>query len=203
MQNGILVVISGFSGTGKTSVVNSLLSNHADEFVKSVSVTTRVKREDEIDGKSYFFKSKKEFERLLSNGEILEWTSYAHNLYGTPKSYVEEQLLAGKNVILILNTEGAKYIKENFPNSVLIFLTVSGLDILKQRLVLRGEDSEESISLRLLEIQKEVDDVKYYDYIVENDILDTTTSTVYDIINASKYSVRRNINMIDRFKRGI
>lgn len=199
-KNGMLVVISGFSGAGKTTILNNLLEKYPDEFVKSVSVTTRERREEEREGIDYFFRTKEEFEHMLACGELLEWDTYVDNFYGTPKFFIDKELYDGKIVLLVLNTFGAKYIKKQYPNSVLIFVTPENIDILYKRLEERSSESNELINKRKSEMLKEIEDIPYYDYLVINNEIEECVSNVYKIINSNKMSVQNNMNLVNDFK---
>lgn len=121
-NRGILIVLSGFSGAGKGTVVKNILKTYPDEYAVSVSATTRAPREGETDGREYFFKSTSEFQKMIATGELIEYAQYVGNYYGTPRRYVEEQLEAGKNIILEIEIQGAFNIKKMFPDAVLMFL---------------------------------------------------------------------------------
>ena len=122
MSKGILVVVSGFSGAGKGTVMNRLLEKY-DDYALSVSVTTRAPRPGEEDGSAYFFRSREEFEQLIREDALIEYAQYVENYYGTPRSYVEEQLSAGRNVILEIEIQGAMKVKEKIPEALLVFVT--------------------------------------------------------------------------------
>ena len=137
MSKGILVVVSGFSGAGKGTVMKRLLEKYND-YALSISVTTRNPRPGEEDGREYFFRTKEEFEKLIKEDALIEYAQYVENYYGTPRSYVEEQLQAGKNVILEIEIQGARKIKEQYPDAVLLFVTTNDAQTLKDRLTGRG-----------------------------------------------------------------
>ena len=122
MNKGLLLVISGFSGAGKGTVVKRLLELH-DNYSLSISATTRLPRTGEVDGREYFFKTVEEFEKMIAEGALIEHAKYVNNYYGTPKAYVEEQIDKGNNVILEIEVRGAMNIKEQYPDAVLIFIT--------------------------------------------------------------------------------
>ena len=136
-EKGLLLVISGFSGAGKGTVVKRLLELHND-YALSISATTRSPREGEQNGREYFFKSTEEFESMIDNSELIEYAKYVSNYYGTPKAYVEEQLEAGKNVILEIEIQGALNIKKMYPDAVLLFIMPPSAEELERRLVGRG-----------------------------------------------------------------
>lgn len=199
-NKGMLIVVSGFSGAGKNTVVNELLEKYPDEFVRSISVTTREPRENEKDGIDYFFRTKKQFDSLLASNELLEWDTYADNFYGTPKFFIEEQLEQGKKVLMILNTFGARYVKNKYPNTVLIFVTPDSINTIFDRLRNRKSENDVLIKKRKNEMQEEVNDIEYYDYLVLNNDLDKCVNDVYKIVNAHKMSVKNNRELISEFK---
>lgn len=168
---GNLVVISGFSGSGKGTIIKSLLQSNKEEYVLSVSATSRKPRVGEIEGVHYFFKSKEEFELMIKKNELIEYAEYVGNYYGTPKKYVEEMLTQGKNVILEIEVVGGKAIKKIFPDAVMIFILPPSISILKQRLIDRESESLEVINHRIMQARNEFNFIENYDYIVVNDDL--------------------------------
>lgn len=194
-KEGMLILFSGPSGVGKDAVLKVVLKKDKS-LQKSISLTTREKRNDETDGKDYYFISSSKFEEMISNGEVLEYTHYGINMYGTPKAPVDKWLSEGKTVILKIEVEGAKNIKEMYPDSVGIFLLPPSMEVLEQRLRNRGTETEEDIQRRLViardEIHKSVD----YDYYVINDELETASDDVLTIIKALDFSYKRMNNFI-------
>ena len=182
MKKGILVVASGFSGAGKGTIMKKLMSEYGDNYALSISATTRAPREGEEHGREYFFLTTEEFETLIEKDELVEYAKYVSNYYGTPKAYVEEQLSAGKNVILEIEIQGALKIKEKFPDTVLMFITAPSADELKNRLIGRGTETQEVIDARLSRAYEESLGVENYDYLVVNDDLDNCVALVNDII---------------------
>ncbi|MFC4076466.1 guanylate kinase [Salinithrix halophila] len=180
---GLLIVLSGPSGAGKGTVC-SALRTHAPELVYSVSATTRKPREGEVDGVNYFFKSKKEFEGMIEEGELLEWAQYVNNYYGTPRRFVEEQLDAGRDVLLEIEVQGAKQVKERFPEGIFIFLLPPSLDELASRIRGRGTETEEAVVNRLKAAAKELREVEHYDYAVLNDRVEAACDRVRSILIA-------------------
>ena len=167
-DKGLLLVISGFSGAGKGTVVKRLLEQHND-YALSISATTRSPREGEQDGREYFFKSKEEFEKMIEASELIEYARYVDNYYGTPRKFVEDELAAGHNVILEIEVQGAFNIKKQYEDALLIFITAPSAAAIKERLVGRGTESEEVINKRLNRAKEESEDMDKYDYIVIND----------------------------------
>ena len=165
-NRGSLIVISGFSGVGKGTVVKRLVSDYGYEL--SISATTRSPRAGEEHGREYFFMDKSEFENLIDYGGFIEWTQYVENYYGTPRKFVEESLDQGKNIILEIEVMGAMKIKEQYPDALLIFISAPSIDSLRDRL--RGRGTEESA------------DMDKYDYIVINGDLEECIQTVNSVI---------------------
>ena len=184
-QRGILMVLSGFSGAGKGTLVKELLKKYND-YALSISMTTRAPREGERDGVEYFFSTREKFEETIVNNGLIEYALYCGNYYGTPRAYVEEQMAAGKNVILEIEIQGALKIKEKFPESLLIFVTPPSADELKRRLEGRGTESADVIAQRLARATEESEGIEAYDYIVVNDDLDTCVDEVHRLVEAAR-----------------
>lgn len=198
-DKGLLLVISGFSGAGKGTVVKRLLEQHND-YALSISATTRSPREGEQDGREYFFKSKEEFEKMIEASELIEYARYVDNYYGTPKAYVEEQLKEGKNVILEIEIQGALNIKSMFPDAVLLFIMPPSAKELERRLVGRGTEDEATIRARLSRASEEAQGVENYNYIVINDDVDACVETIDSIVKSEKRKSANNINLINNIK---
>lgn len=198
-DKGLLLVISGFSGAGKGTVVKRLLEQHND-YSLSISATTRSPREGEQDGREYFFKSKEEFEKMIEASELIEYARYVDNYYGTPKAYVEEQLKEGKNVILEIEIQGALNIKSMFPDAVLLFIMPPSAKELERRLVGRGTEDEATIRARLSRASEEAQGVENYNYIVINDDVDACVETIDSIVKSEKRKAANNINLINNIK---
>ena len=147
-RRGILIVISGFAGTGKGTIVKGLLSKY-DDFALSVSMTTRNPRPGEVNGESYFFVTKEEFEKTIKEDGLIEYASSCDNYYGTPRAYDEEQLAKGRNVILEIEIQGALIIKEKFPDSMLLFIMPPSAKELQERLIGRGTETPDVIAKRM------------------------------------------------------
>lgn len=202
-NRGILVVVSGFSGAGKGTIMNRLMEKYGDTYALSVSATTRSPRPGEVHGKSYFFLSKEEFERMIAKNEFVEHAKYVDNYYGTPKAYVEQQLEAGKNVILEIEIQGALKVKEKFPDTKLLFVTAPSAGMLKERLTGRGTETQEVIDARLSRAYDESLGIENYDYLVVNDVLEESVDLVNKIIcceqnnDAEKNSDQRISSNID------
>ncbi len=140
-NRGILIVFSGFSGAGKGTVMQRLLEQYKDQYALSISATTRPPRPNEEDGREYFFKTRKEFEKMIEKNELIEYALYVENYYGTPKAYVEEQLSAQKDVILEIEIQGALKVKELFPDTLLLFVAPPDARTLQERLTGRGTEA--------------------------------------------------------------
>ena len=191
MNKGILVVISAPSGCGKDTIVNEIIKEMGDNASVSVSMTTRDMRPGEAEGVNYYFVSVDEFKKNIENGEMLEYTRYGSNYYGTPVGPVKEKLNAGKTVFLIIEVEGGENVKKIFPDCVKIFIIPPSMEVLRNRLSGRGTDSEEAISTRMEIAKTELEIAVEYDYIVENDVLEEAVEDVKSIIKAAK--LRTNI----------
>lgn len=198
-DKGLLLVISGFSGAGKGTVVKRLLEQHND-YALSISATTRSPREGEQDGREYFFKSKEEFKKMIEASELIEYARYVDNYYGTPKAYVEEQLKEGKNVILEIEIQGALNIKSMFSDAVLLFIMPPSAKELERRLVGRGTEDEATIRARLSRASEEAQGVENYNYIVINDDVDACVETIDSIVKSEKRKAANNINLINNIK---
>ncbi len=190
-DKGILIVLSGFSGAGKGTLVKKLLQTY-DNYALSISMTTRAPREGERDGVEYFFADKNEFENKIKEDGFIEYASYCDNYYGTPKAYVEEQLKAGKDVILEIEIQGALQVQKKFPESLLLFVTPPNARELERRLVGRGTESLEVIKKRLARASEESEGIEAYDYIVINDNLEVCVEELHRLVDAARRApVRR------------
>lgn len=195
-NQGILTVISGFAGSGKGTLVKSLLQQYA--YSLSISATTRASRPGEEHGREYFFVTREMFENMIKNGELIEWAEYVGNYYGTPKAYVEEQLNAGKNVILEIEVQGALHVKKLFPEALLIFLTPPSAIELRERLVGRGTEDRATVNKRMMRAVEESTCMKEYDYIVVNDKIEDCVSKVHDIITKVKECGKEEIDFVQK-----
>lgn len=198
-RQGLLVVVSGFSGAGKGTAMKRLLEKY-NTYALSVSATTRAPREGEQDGREYFFKTVQMFEEMIANDELVEYAQYVANYYGTPKAYVEEQLAAGKNVILEIEIQGALKIKQKFPDAVLLFVVPPSAAVLRERLIGRGTESIDVIEARLKRAAEEAEGVEAYDYIVVNDNLEDCVEDINEIIKSEQKKVAKNLTLINNIK---
>lgn len=201
MRKGILVVISGFSGAGKGTIMKELIQRY--DYFLSVSATTRQPRYGEVEGKDYYFHTKEEFQQMIDGGELVEWAEYVGNYYGTPKKRVEEQLNMGRDVLLEIEMQGGMLVKEQFPDALLIFISPPSAKILKERLTGRGTESPEEIEKRLLRAVEEVKYMKDYDYIIVNDELEDAIRKVHDLIQYDHFKACNSTHMIEKMKQEI
>ena len=204
-NQGTLLVVSGFSGAGKGTVVNAIMNTY-DDYALSVSATTRKPREGEIDGASYFFKTTEEFKSMIDNNELLEYANYVGNYYGTPKSYVENKLRDGYNVILEIESVGAFNVKKIFPEAVLTFIIPPSADELERRLRGRGTEEDAVIKARLAKACTEAEGVENYDYIVVNDNVSDCVSEINDIAHRVPEILERcmtshNIDKVNKIRK--
>ncbi|MEZ2715296.1 guanylate kinase [Niallia circulans] len=184
VEKGLLIVLSGPSGVGKGTVRKEIFSQKNTSFEYSISMTTRLPRAGEVDGVDYFFKSREEFEDLIEQGKLLEYAEFVGNYYGTPVDYVRETTLKGKDVFLEIEVEGAKQVREKFPDGLFIFLSPPSLSELKNRIVTRGTESEEIINNRMNVAKEEIEMMHLYDYVVENDTVENACEKIKAIIVA-------------------
>jgi len=184
-KEGILFIVSGPSGVGKGTVINEVLKLVPDVNL-SISYTTRAPRKNETNGKEYFFVSEEEFRCMIERGEFLEWANVHGNLYGTPKRYIEEKLKNCEDVILEIDTQGARQVKKAFPNGVFIFILPPSIDELLKRLYKRGTESKEVIELRLSNAKEELKEWKWYNYTVINESISRTGEIIASIIKAER-----------------
>ena len=194
-DRGILVVVSGFSGAGKGTLMKRLMEKY-DNYALSVSATTRDPRPAEEHGREYFFHTKKEFEELILEDALIEYAQYVDNYYGTPKAYVEKQLNMGKDVILEIEIQGALKVKKKMPNTLLLFVTPPNAEELKHRLVNRGTESLEVIESRLSRASEEAKGMSEYDYILINDVIEECVDNMHSIIQSQHDAVKNRQEFI-------
>lgn len=200
-QKGMLVIVSGFSGAGKGTLIKALLARYADQYALSISATTRGPREGEQHGREYFFLSKNEFEQLIAEDALIEHACYVGNYYGTPKRYVMEQMEAGRDVILEIEIQGALKVKERFPETLMIFVTPPGAGELERRLRGRGTETEDVIRSRLHRAVEEAEFMDRYEYVLVNDNLDTCVEEMHQLIQSQHKRAASNKAFIDEMKK--
>ena len=198
-KKGNLVIISGFSGAGKGTVVKGLMARY-DCYVLSVSATTRAPREGEVNGREYFFKTREEFEEMIRQDALYEYAQYVSNYYGTPKAYVQEQLDAGKDVILEIEVQGALKVKEKNPKALLLFVTPPSAEELKKRLQGRGTETEEVINERMRRAADESELMDRYEYLVINDQLEKCVEEVHQLIQRERFRMEQNQDMVTKLQ---
>lgn len=196
---GIIVVISGPSGSGKGTIVNELIKN--EQYALSISATTRKPRIGEKEGIHYFFMSKEEFLEMINKEELVEWAEFCDNYYGTPKSYIEDKINKGKDVILEIEVQGALQVKKIYPEAILIFIIPPSLTELKNRLLKRGTETSEIIEKRLMRAVEELDFVKEYDYLLVNDSIDNVVNEINMIIKTEHFKANRRTSLIEKIKK--
>ncbi len=199
-RKGILIVVSGFSGAGKGTLMKQLVHSY-DNYALSVSMTTRKPRPGEEEGREYFFVTSQEFERQIEEGGLIEHASYCGNYYGTPREYVRRQLEKGKDVILEIEIQGALKIKEKFPTALLLFVMPPNAAELKKRLEGRGTETPEVIEKRLERASEEAEGIENYDYIVINDRLEECVEEMHGLILAAHRTPERNGELIREMRK--
>ena len=199
-RKGILIVVSGFSGVGKGTLMKQLVHSY-DNYALSVSMTTRQPRPGESDGKEYFFVSREVFEKTIAENGLIEYANYCGNYYGTPKEYVEKQLEKGKDVILEIEIQGALKVREQFPTALLLFVMPPSAQELKKRLEGRGTETKEVIDKRLKRATEEAEGIENYDFIVINDKLEECVKEMHGLILAAHETPNRNQEFIDNMRK--
>ncbi len=199
MNKGILIVLSGFSGAGKGTLMKELLKTY-DNYALSISMTTRNPRPGEEDGREYFFSTREAFEEKIAQNGLIEYAEYCGNYYGTPRDYVERMLEEGKDVILEIEIQGMRKVKKMFPQMLSLFVTPPSAAELERRLRGRGTETEEVIRKRLGRASEESCGVEDYDYIVINDRLEECVKEIHGIVQAAKRASERNMEFINQIR---
>lgn len=195
MSKGRLIVFSAPSGCGKGTMLAEILKD--DSYFLSVSATTRAPREGEVDGENYYFLTKEKFEELIADNGVLEYAEYCDNYYGTPLKPVEEQLNAGKNVILEIEVQGAMKVKERIPDALMVFVMPPSVGELRRRLEKRGTESQEVIDKRVSAASDEIKCAEKYDYVIVNDALEDAVNDFKAVIKAEKHKAKYAGELID------
>lgn len=183
-SEGLKIVLSGPSGSGKGTIVKELVKE--DNFLVSISATTRSPRIGEEHGVHYFFKSKEQFEEMIAKEELLEYANFCDNYYGTPKSFIDDSIKEGKDVILEIEVQGAMQVKSIYPDAIFIFVMPPTLEELKNRLIGRNTESQEVVEKRLKRAEDELLLYKEYDYIVVNETLEEAATMIKEIVATEK-----------------
>ena len=199
-NRGILTVVSGFSGSGKGTIMKELMKKYADSYALSISATTRNPRPGETDGVEYFFRTKEQFEQMIKDDALIEYAQFVGNYYGTPKAYVEEQLEAGKDVILEIEIQGALKVKKRFPDALLLFVTPPSAEELRKRLVGRGTETLEVINARLARAAEEASGMEAYDYLLVNDDLDRCVEEMHNLIQLQHRKTCYHLDFLSRMR---
>lgn len=203
---GLLIVISGFSGAGKGTLMKRLMEDYQN-YALSVSMTTRAPRKGEAEGREYFFATREQFEEKIGQDGFIEYASYCGNYYGTPKAYVESRLAEGKDVILEIEIQGAMKIKEKYPKALLLFVMPPSADVLYSRLTGRGTETAEVIQKRLLRAAEESVGIEGYDYVIINDDLEGCVKELHQLLQDShfapveKYRPMHHIKFIEEIRK--
>lgn len=198
-HQGILVVVSGFSGAGKGTLMKELLKRY-DNYALSISATTRAPREGETDGKEYFFVTKEQFEKMRDERKLVEYAQYVNNYYGTPKEYVEQKMAEGKDVILEIEIQGALKVKKRFPDALLLFVTPPSAEELRRRLVGRGTETLEVINARLARAAEEASGMEAYDYLLINDDLDRCVEEMHQLIQLQHRKTSYHLDFLSKMR---
>ena len=198
-HQGILVVVSGFSGAGKGTLMKELLKRY-DNYALSISATTRAPSEGETDGKEYFFVTKEQFEKMRDERKLIEYAQYVNNYYGTPKEYVEQKMAEGKDVILEIEIQGALKVKKRFPDALLLFVTPPSAEELRRRLVGRGTETLEVINARLARAAEEASGMEAYDYLLINDDLDRCVEEMHQLIQLQHRKTSYHLDFLSKMR---
>lgn len=199
MSKGILIVLSGFSGAGKGTLVKELMKTY-DNYALSISMTTRKPREGEVHGREYFFTERESFEEKIAQNGLIEYAEYCGNYYGTPRDYVEEMLAAGRDVLLEIEIQGMHKVKKMFPDMLTLFVTPPSIAELEKRLRGRGTETEKVIRKRLARAAEEAKGMEDYEYLVVNDDLQECVEEIHSIVKAAKRASRRNTEFINNIR---
>ncbi|WP_367565861.1 guanylate kinase [Lacrimispora sp.] len=198
-DHGMLIVVSGFSGAGKGTLMKELLKRY-DNYALSISATTRKPREGEADGREYFFVTEEHFKEMIETDALIEYARYVNHYYGTPKEYVFNQMKMGKDVILEIEIQGALKVKEHFPEAILIFVMPPNAEELKRRLIGRGTESMEVINARLSRAAEEAEGMEKYDYILINNQVCTCVEEMHTMIQVQHNRASNNTEFLSHIR---
>lgn len=198
-NQGSLVVVSGFSGAGKGTLMKALVSKY-ENYALSISATTRSPREGEAEGREYFFKTTEEFKQMIAEDRLVEYANYVSNYYGTPRDYVFSNIEAGRDVLLEIEIQGALKIKEKFPEAVLLFITPPNAGELRNRLINRGTEAPEVVDARLKRASEEAEGIEHYDFILVNDDVETCVAEMHMLIQSMHKRVKNHLSFISKIR---
>ncbi len=201
-RKGMLVILSGFSGVGKGTVVHRLMEKY-DTYALSISATTRKPREGEQDGREYHFKTNEAFEKLIEENRLIEYAGYCDHYYGTPRDFVDEQMALGRDVILEIELQGALKVKAQYPDAIMIYVMPPNAQALAQRLRGRGTEQEDVIRKRLARAVEESAQVDKYEYMVVNDDLEQCVEEVHRLIMSQHQRISRNMDFVEKIRRDL
>lgn len=199
-ETGSLIILSGFSGVGKGTVLKEMMARH-EGYALSVSVTTRDPRPGEEEGVSYFFRTNEEFEAMIADDELLEYAGYVGHYYGTPRSYVQQMRENGRDVILEIEIQGALKVKEKIPDAVLIYMLPPDAKTLKERLTGRGTEKAEVVEGRMKRAVLEAQGIEQYDYVIVNDDVSGCAERLHQLIRSQRLRTGRNLDLIREIRR--
>ncbi len=202
MKHPILVIISGPSGVGKTTIIKAVLAKRKD-IIFSVSCTTRPRRPSEVHGKDYFFVTEDEFRSMIRRGEFIEWAEVHGYLYGTPRIFIEKAFKEGKSVLLDIDVQGAMKVMENFKDGVFIYVAPPDLKSLEERLRKRKTESEEDLKKRLEDARWELKFIDKFQYLIINKDLDEAIHQLDSIICAEKIKVKRLQELVLKYQKEV
>lgn len=198
-EHGLLVVVSGFSGAGKGTIMKELLKRYSN-YALSISATTRNPRQGEVDGREYFFVTEEHFKEMIEKDALIEYAQYVNHYYGTPRDYVNSQMEQGRDVILEIEIQGALKVKKRFPDAILVFVMPPNAMELKRRLMGRGTESMEVINARLERASDEAEGMEAYDYILINDDIDTCVEEMHRMISVQHSRVSNNMAFLSQIR---
>ena len=198
-HKGILMVMSGFSGAGKGTIVKKLLEKYPGEYKLSISATTRQPRKGEVDGKDYFFLTKEEFISRMKEDGFIEWAEYVGNYYGTPKAYIEEELTKGSNIILEIEMQGALEVRKKFKDALLLFITPPDYLTLKERLINRGTEDMETVNNRLKRAVKETEYIEQYNHVIVNNSVEEAAEEINELVSREVEKRHMHEEFIENF----